>query len=419
MTPKIRFMFALDAIGQNKRGFLGEVFLMFISLFFMAVAVFMMVQADYCRDSLEQVLIGDIEQTGILCVDDYSAEAALDFYQEACASAHITAIGPIGVGATDIVPELASIQQGHQINIYNSKRSVEMHYIKAGVLPLCNMELEQGDFISETGSVDDRWTGLYLGYAYKDIPVGTIYTYELSDNTTLYFEVLGIMKEGSRFVSEEILRGNEAGSTCLYNEVDYGVLAVQGGYIMDGSWVFGFSGVSYQEIKKELSTLAKKHGIDIEISSLAADLSKADRENAYFQGLLKKLAFLFGFTAAFFILSFQLMNVWKRAPEYGVLYALGAETRDIVWIVIYTAVIKLTIAFLLMQGVISWFIPYYFSSSSDIPEVMQNLLVQHVYGVVFSGGILISMLGIILPIIQIGRMAPVDLLHLKTTNGNM
>lgn len=415
MTMHVRFMFALDAIGRNKRSFFVELLLMFSCLFMLTISIFINVQSDYCRNTLNQVLTFDIENVGILYVDQYETEQALLFYQEALASQTIHSIGSMGIGATDIFPELADIQQ-EKVGIYNENMT-EIHYLKAGLLSLCNIELEEGNLITDSQQYGKNWHGLYLGSEYKDIPVGHIFTYQLSTGEQMTFEVLGIMKQGCCWVGEEVLTGYNTGSTKLYHSMDYAVIMLDNDVSMDNTWLFDVSDARlFTEAKAELNRLAEKYGLDIQIGSLAANLEHGEKAAENFRSLLLRLFYLLSVTSVICILSFQMLMIWKNSPEYGILYSVGAHINDIIWIILFETVVKVILGFLL-AAVLSWtFIQYYFSNSGDTIEIMHDLLVQYVYVKVFLVDCIIMALGVAIPILQLNKMNPTDLIFSKPTN---
>ena len=412
MTQGRKFIFAIDAIGRNGKRFFGEVMLLFVSLLMLSIAFFLNIQSHYSKIILEQVLKKKPEMVGTLMVDNFYTKEALSFYKEALNSKKIDSIGPLGTGGTAIIPELYQIQEGHQQGFCDSnyENMVEFHYVKQGIFSLCNVFLEKGKFLTEEELKKKNVIGLYLGYAYKDIPVGTTYQYKPSKGECMNFEVLGILKKHSRFVGTQVFVGSNVWKTKLYDNLDYAAFMVQPN-ITDAMWLFDVnSSYSFEEGKEKLEELAKKHKVDIQIGNMGVDIKHGERDSKNFQNLMMELFFLLGTTTVICLLSFQIMSIWKRESEYGILYAVGAGTKDIISIIVWENVIKLIAAFLLMVIVSILFVKYYVGGTSEEVSLMIDILSQHVYGKTALIGVGMVALGIVFPIIKLSKKSPVQLI---------
>ena len=99
MVLKIRLLLALDLIGKNIRKFFGEMIMLILCLFVLSVSVFMKVQGNYCRTSLDLVLTEGVSHAGIITINEDDSEAARSFYQEAEKEEAIHSIGSMTMGA--------------------------------------------------------------------------------------------------------------------------------------------------------------------------------------------------------------------------------------------------------------------------------------------------------------------------------
>lgn len=344
-------------------------------------------------------------------MEEYNTEEALAFYQQALNSKCIDAIGPMGIGATDNLPDMAKIQQGHQVNIYDSSNMTEMYFIKPGLLPLCRLSLETGDFLQNTEEKGEYWCGLYLGCQYDKIPVGTTYSYELSNGETLNYEVLGILKKGSRFVSKSVMSGYNMADTMLYHPMDYAVICVENGKINDSAWMFSVADdYTMEEAQKELEMWAEQNKLNIQAGSLEAEIDKGEQDSKAMQKLFLRLFYLLGVTAVICILSFQIICILSRSYEYGILYANGAGTSDIIWIILLETVLKYVLACMITIVLSGIFIRSYFVIDGEVESVMKDLLMQYVYPKVCFAGLVLVAVAITVPLINISRISPVSLI---------
>ena len=413
MVLHIRLLLALDLIGKNIRKFLGELVMLTLCLFVLSVSVFMKVQGDYCKTSLDLVLTEGVSGTGIVTVGEYDSEAAQLFYQEAEKERELHSIGSLNVGATDILPELAAIQGSHKMYIYGGSDDLECYYMRSDLLDLCNVRLLEGTGFKDISGQDEYWSGLYLGYEYRDIPVGTTYTYNLSNGNVATFEVLGIFDQGSRFVNNKIFFPSMFSTTKLYSDLDYAV-------VMTDKTMTAYQGLfsfdDYKKAKALLMNLADQYGISIQIASVEEQLKEGARESDSFQELLLRVFLLLAVSVVVCECSFQIVSIWRNSYQYGILVSLGSKMKDIISIVIVGEVIKYVISFLLSAVLSFVFIKYYFTIASDEVSILSELLGHYVLPISFVAGIAISIAGAIVPLIRLSRLSPVEMLKYNPTN---
>lgn len=413
MALKIRLLLALDLIGKNIRKFFGEMIMLILCLFVLSVSVFMKVQGNYCRTSLDMVLTEGVSHVGIVSVDEYDSEAARSFYQEAEKEEAIHSIGSMEVGATDIFPELAAVQGNHKTYIYGGSNDLECYYMRSDLLSLCNVSLLDGAMIKDMSGYDDYWFGLYLGYEYRDIPVGTKYTYTLSNGIVVTYEVLGIFDKGSRFVNDKIFFPSMFSATKLYLDMDYAV--VMTAKTMTASQGL-FSFTDYKKAKAVLMNLADKYGVTVQIANIEEQLKEGAREADNFQELLLRVFLLLAVSVIVCECSFQIVSIWRNSYQYGILVSMGSKMRDIISIVIVGEVIKYLLSFVLAAVLSFVFIRYYFTIASDEIDILGELLIYNVFPKAFVAGIVIAIAGAIIPLIRLNRLSPVEMLKYNPTN---
>lgn len=413
MTFRVRLLLALDAIGKNIRKFLGEMVMLIVCLFALSVSMFMRAQADYCKSTLNLILKEDVSKTGTLSIEEYDSEEAQHFYQEARKDENIHSIGSMEIGATDILPELTDIQGNHKSYIYE-RNMLECYYMESGLLNLCNTTLLDGAIIEDTSDYDDNWNGLYLGYEYKEIPIGTKYEYVLSDGTVETFEVLGIFDKSSRWVNDKIFSPSSMAATKLYMDLDYAVIMITDKTMPSYTGIF--SSDNYMKAKEALTNLADKYGLSLQVSNFEKQLEEGTRQSGTFQNLLIRIFLLLAMSVIVCECSFQIVSIWRNSYQYGILVSLGSKMKDIISIVIVGEVIKYLISFLLSALLSFVFIKYYFTIAGDEMGILSDLMWHYVFPRAFVAGMMISIAGTIVPLIRLGRLSPIEMLKYNPTN---
>ena len=411
MKKSLIFKFTIDSIARKKLRFFGEVFILFVCFFMLTVGVFMKEQSKYYRKSLENVLRYGIENTGILNIK-YESGDVVRFFNEAYDSPYISSIGVFSIGGTDILPELSAIQQEYLQGLQGQNlmdNYIEMYYISPTLLNLCNLKLTDGEIVTDTEDKGEYWSGLYLGSAFKDIPVGTVYTYQGGDETAVY-EVLGILEEGTAWISRSAMGTGYEGTTRGSDVLDYYVILVSNtAYDYSGMFSVNESS-SFDEAREYLYETAEKYNIELNIGSLATEVEQSERASSNMQRLFFRIFFLMSITAVICIISFQIVSVISRTKEYGILYATGAGISDITGITVIEILLKLIIAIIASMGVSIRFIPYFFSEGDGSDEIIKQLLFENVYPTVFAVGFILTVTAVLVPLIYINRLSPVKLL---------
>lgn len=405
--------FVMDSIARNKLRFFGEILMIFISLFMLTVGIFMKAQSKYYRTSLDDVLTKKVAGTGSLLIEEYdSEEDILAFFQEAQESTFIDAIGSAGEGITNILPQLAEIQQGHTEYGWEPGY-VEMQYVTDSLLPLCNISLAEGELITEFDERGDHWCGLYLGWEFREIPVGTVFTYTVNGEPEEY-EVLGILEKGTRWVDPYVTRGNFSGATRGYEDMDYSVLFLYYDSVLDMFGMFSVEdGVAMTDAVAYLNQLADKYNLRVTFGSMEKEMEKAETQNALMQKVTFQIFFLMSVTAIICILSFLMISIISRSGEYGILYAIGMGQSDLIRMNAIEIGLKFIIAFSSALAASYYFIQMFFSEGPYSVVIMKELLFRYVYGPVFLIGVLLFLTAAVGPMIYINRKSPVELLEVN------
>ena len=408
MKKSLIFKFTIDSIARKKLRFFGEVFILFVCFFMLTVGVFMKEQSKFYRKSLENVLRYGIENTGILNIN-YESGDVVRFFNEAYDSPYISSIGVFSIGGNDILPELSAVQQKYLKGQHSLKNFTEIYYISPTLINLCKIKLTDGEMVTDTEDKGEYWSGLYLGSAFKDIPVGTVYTYQVGDETAV-FEVLGILEEGTAWISRSAMGTGYEGTTRGSDVLDYYVILVSNtAYDYFGMFSVNESS-SFDEAREYLYETAEKYNIELNIGSLATEVEQSERASSNMQRLFFRIFFLMSITAVICIISFQIVSVISRTKEYGILYATGAGISDITGITVIEILLKLIIAIIASMGVSIRFIPYFFSEGDGSDEIIKQLLFENVYPAVFVVGIVLTVTAVLVPLIYINRLSPVKLL---------
>lgn len=269
-----------------------------------------------------------------------------EFTEKAFSLKEVSAVGTVddrGAGYLG-VEELRKIQEGHEKNYQNALEGyLEVKLINPTLLPLCGMELQEGKTWDELDHSEEKVEYLYLGWAYRNIPVGTRYTQP--DGSIL--EVAGIFTENFRFFDHANMDGAAAAVTIDYTEdCAYSVFCISEYPMGNEFFVSAAEGYGIEEAVSAVRNLADQ----MELPSAYLTLQEIFDEGYRLSGQL--IRYMIGLivicvVCSFTVLvSFRIISFWERSGKIGILLAVGFSRSSILGIYCIQDIINSALGFL-------------------------------------------------------------------------
>ncbi|MDE5966064.1 MAG: hypothetical protein K2G89_04455, partial [Lachnospiraceae bacterium] len=302
-----------------------------------AVALFYVFYDQYMkrgRMECDAYLTGGVERTGIIefysdTFDDNGRSEK--FLAEVHGLAGIEGIGDAIADTTDrdVFPDIWALQQKLE-----GKGNTSPGMLGIGIegCTVCRLELSEGRLPSEY-QVDEHTSLLYLGHALADIPVGT--TYHAKFGTEDYtFIVAGILMPGAKWLSEDVCLESGLIDTNYSENLDYSAIKFRTGH---ASFRLMFSvgeGCSVEELKPAIQDIADQWQLEIGYFSLSELLNQRERDQKNILKPVYKLMLMLMVTVAVLLFCVQMIDILSDTRYFGILYANGASTRDIIMILL-------------------------------------------------------------------------------------
>lgn len=376
---------------------------------------------DYSEASCRSVLAEDLENTGMIYVRNggYQSEGAMLFMRDAVNDGTVTAIGCTAALMVDRLQELAKIQSRNEKA--DDRGLLKWIYVDETFLDICNLKFAK--FMTADGQADkipevegETRFSLYLGYNFMEIPVGTCFYERISEEETWVYEVRGIFEKGERFLSPEVVSGNNAGAgdsaILLDNQVMYcGSVSPPSAF-----WMYSFrQGGDDEGIRTALKKLAEKRGLDIELSSLKAAFDYTRMKGGQLQAVFGKLFAMVSVVAL--LISFTAFGVHflKNARDYGILYADGFSSHELQLSCVLENAWQCMIALILAEAVV-YFSGRAFFGGTPEGAVMVNYVFWHYLlpFMTFATVLAIPLISAI-PVMILGSVKPITLLRGEKT----
>lgn len=396
MKLKILVILALDKIRFQKKSVALIIVLMCMSLMFMGEILLYRSIYAYSENSCQKILAKSIDGTGLIYVNDgmYTSEEANEFLHEAEKSEIISSIGSCADDLrTDKLPALAKMQKEL---LHEEELGLHWIFMNRAVIGLCDLRFQEEKEIKPEQWGTDNWFGLYLGSNFKNIPIGTCYTATISADQEYVYEVVGILEEGERFVTNSLLSGSSTGGDFHpYRILDSYVICIADVPPPSGYWGYSVEdGYTLEQGEDFLKALAKKYGMSLDFSNLRANFTYDKLKNEQMIDIFSEIFYLTFFVAIIINLCIFLVAFLNNVNEYGIFYAMGISKHELQWILAIENVMKCVFSFFLSWGIFyTWIKGLYVRDTMNlyiINDIMYHdifpymLLIVVIYIVLFS-----------------------------------
>lgn len=362
---KNSLIFAMDSISTHFRKFVLSVLLVFVCSLLVMFALMAYHGQNLVYESCDRVLTRGVKNTGIiqLVEDDFFNDGIQKYLERLSRRKEIQVIGDCSedIETAPALETLWNIQAGN----YGSEdmegyiTGLHIEDVSKNASELCNMKLSSGTPVDELSFDDKDIYYIYLGYGFRDIPVGTKYQVE---NVT--YQVAGIIAPNQSWIKEELLMefSSEVGNAA--HSSDYMVFKIrnQEPPLMDYLWISSADGYSIDEALAVADQLAEQSNIDIHYSSLQERYEVSQTRNIILLKYLSQIIRIVGITAILMLISLQIVFILNNRREYGIMYAIGFSKRDIFCSALFYNAIISIVAFLLVCPCLYWIAKRWFAS---------------------------------------------------------
>lgn len=383
------------------------------------LGLFLYEQQNYNRNSCEKLLSSGVEGTGYLVLENAFKGTKYQnrekkFRERLYQYEGITAIGAVNTGSVPYMPELQRLQKKYDhsrtVQESNSDGSLYMTYVQPTFLELNPISLAKGKQVSLDAYPDETYQYLYLGWDYHEIPVGTKYRQTFDSGLTLTYEVAGIMKKGTRLVSEEIFDVNME-SVVSYKTMDNAIIVINKMVSIDRElFAIDTKHYSMNEVRYYIKKLAAQCGCEVSIATLEAAFNRAEADSAQIRKYVRDLFILVSFVTIGIMMCMQVIDFMSREYEYGVMRISGFTQKNLIQVFAVQNIAKLLCAYAVAGGILARFLQPMFAVDETSSLVIQELLLGCVFGkglLLFAGLFVISML---VPVYVVKKCPVVEML---------
>lgn len=420
MKQRYKIKLAVDYLRQNKLKNTMLCILIILCFLLTGIAVMYAGEVKYCETSAQSVLKYEISGTGIITVDIENGgdnDKMMLFLDDLKNDENIYAAGNWSYGATASgwAEELAKIQGQHKYsldnNSYGNNGMLELIGINPQALDLFQFKIAEGTSPDQLKMEEKNEYMLYLGSAYKGIEVGKYYENQVGEKTIRY-KVAGILEKNQPVLIPHLELLTENARTSVYPS-EYAVILVSDDGLYDNTILFSYNKKHFEDVKKTISQLKQKYDFQCDItkvSEIFRNINEANQERIHVIG---KIAVIIMLITVVLINGQHIARYMDRRKEYGLLYALGAGKRDIMYIMICESIALYIIAWIISAAIIGLFFGYFFltGDTGEITWYMErDIILKNIlplFSMLALGNIIISV-SVVMG--MVGRKKPTELL---------
>lgn len=308
---------------------------------------------NHCEYMINTTLSKDISKYGVIRNggDAIANENVSDYIFDIYNSPEIEGVGTwdyAGFGdlttqgtEVDYWQEIQKIHANHHLEFNENPEEIPFVYMLSQAYPINDLKLYCGS--DEQVGTNDGWL-LFLGYNFRNIPIGTIFTNDYGTSYT----VEGIFRKNTKVVDEMAILWNLGGLkySCSVT-MDNMVMVIPPysyNYHSESYFFMCADGYSYDQAVKRINEVSEKYHIQTEVGTLA---DRVDTVLSDFQWMLDsiiKISGLLIFSSFIISLTTQLLTILSRKEELGVWIISGIEKKKIFKILMIENMFKMLIS---------------------------------------------------------------------------
>ena len=272
---------------------------------------------------------------------------------------HLTTVD----GEMDYWNEILEIQNSHVREFDEDPNYVQVVYMPGQAFRINDLELYRGD-AEQPGHNDESL--IYLGYNFRDIPVGTVFLDEISGTRCV---VEGVLQKNTSIVDAQDILMNFGGLELSYSvAMDNMVLVIppcSDNYLSVDFFFKCSDGSTYEEAAERIKSIAAQYGIGAETGTLQDRVDTVLSGTDWLIDAIAKLSVLLSFSSFIMILTTQLLTILSRKDELGVWLISGIDRKKVFRILLGENMVKMLLASVLSYG----FVLLFYKVLSSHPSV--------------------------------------------------
>lgn len=401
---------AIDAILMQFRKFIISILLVVVSLLLILFTVMSYQGQNFPYSSCDSVLAQGISGTGILRVGnvDSRLEARAAFIEALSEKPEVECIGDSLSGGTMALPELYAIQKGHASAYeYQAYEALEIIFTNVRAMSLCELKLSEGIPPDELVYTDEENPAyLYLGSAYAEIPVGTVYKTDFKT-----YIVAGRLEDSQRWIDGSVIDGFDANTLEYTIDCTYSVIAAEKGIpFCDGLWISAADGYTIDQAIGAAYSVAGKYNVSLSSTTLSDLYNVTASDTRLMLSYLVRLMGVVITSALLMLICLQITTLLGSMREYGILYSVGYSRKDITLNILWQNCILAALSLAIVVPAFILIAKWWFNTE-ELHYMLQHILLYKVFPVALGVLGIVILVTSSISILLLHRLSPIQLMR--------
>ncbi|MCR5609643.1 MAG: hypothetical protein K6G26_11325 [Lachnospiraceae bacterium] len=325
----------------------------------------------------EPVLNENIENLGIVRVENCSDDTGSKIYKEILKKKSICGFGELDSGGAPVFSkEILSLQKE---NMSEDEKltwgsNIKVLFVSYDALPIFKYKLYKSAELNKKQLSDENHWCLYLGYNFRDIELGTKY-----ETGNIIYEVAGILQEGQEWFDSQILFGVGEGDMIQNINMNNEIVAISGEDYLADNLIFSSKDNMFDEASDDIYKIADKYDCDLTVGNIKEQMDNAGDRTRVMWGYILKLFVVF-YIASFLIgMCLQFIEIRKDLYEYTCLRLTGVLQKDMVWIFAIENGLKLVITYIASAALSRYLLKLMWGNKERV-DIIIMVIAKSVYG---------------------------------------
>lgn len=343
-------------------------------------------------DACNRVLSAGLKNSGTIRSLDHKliSDEGLAFLDELQSRDIIDSFGSSDLRGNDILTDLVDTQRGHTQNYgYELSEVLEVLTMNPSLFDFCNINISEGESISNLDFSDESLIYLYLGHAYKNnVELGKIY----QSNYSTSYKVAGFLGQDSRWINPNIALLFDSAKPTF--NLDYAVIMLIKYPNTDS--IFFNTENNFEETRKLILEAANAHGFTVAVGSLQTVYDTASTDNEIIADYIKQLTGIVLLSSIIIMSCLSTVMIYYNKAQYGIFLAVGFSEKDIIKMLVFEMLLKILFSLMLAFPIarflsINWFAG---AETSFINDIMRD----KTFPIVLAVALLVTLVSWIIPI---------------------
>lgn len=332
----------------------------------------------HCENTIQRALGDDMSKYGLVRDGrgEVSEEILFNYSSDIYNAPEIDSVGTWDYGGfahletanydMDYWDQILDIQNSH-VKEFGNDDYVQFVYMLSQAFHINNLELYHGSTEAIGKNTDYL---MYLGYNFKDVPIGTVF---VNETYGFSYVVEGIFQKNTSIVDEQdiLWNLNDLKLSCSI-AMDNMVLVVppcSENYHSVDYFFKCADGYTYEDAAAKIKSIAEEYDIQTETGRLQDRVDTILSDSNWLLDVIDKLSVLSVFSALIILLTTQLLTILSRKDELGVWLISGISKKKILIILLCENLVKMLISSGIAFGIVIFFEKIMIRSKSIMYEL--------------------------------------------------